>query len=142
MIQLQTEIENHRLGAFIYGFMTGLGLVLIVWGLTSIITLPSGSSALYSGIAFLGVFLFAGGSCREAYLRGSLSAQRSIRKKTPTTRTKPAVSLETTEQPQTETTAHPVHQEPTDLNSMATEQIRDYPVGTETHGAVVYEQEE
>jgi len=81
------------------------------------------------------VLLFAGSCCREAYIRGSLSTQTNNREKaTPQTRTaRPAKS---TKWSQTETTAHPVHQEP-----ITPEQIREYPIGTEIDGTSIYEQE-
>ena len=67
------QISNHRLGAFIYGFVSGVGLIMIVWGLASITTLRSTNLIMNIGLILLGVALFAGGSCREAYLRGNLS---------------------------------------------------------------------
>ena len=73
MVYLQTEVSNHRLGAFLYGFLSGLGLMLIVAGLNSIIIMHSTNLLLNLGLTFFGVALFSGGCCREAYLRGNLS---------------------------------------------------------------------
>jgi hypothetical protein len=69
---LFTDIANHRLGAFVYGFLSGVGLILIIWGVASIVLLPSRNFMLSIGLTLLGVGLFAGGSCREAYLRSDL----------------------------------------------------------------------
>ncbi len=46
---------------------------MVIWGLASITTLPSTNLMMNIGLVMLGVALFAGGSCREAYLRGNLS---------------------------------------------------------------------
>lgn len=73
------QISNHRLGAFIYGFVSGVGLIMIVWGLASITTLQSTNLIMNIGLILLGVALFAGGSCREAYLRGNLSVLSEAR---------------------------------------------------------------
>jgi hypothetical protein len=67
------QISNHRLGAFVYGFVSGVGLIMVIWGLASITTLPSTNLMMNIGLVMFGVALFAGGSCREAYLRGNLS---------------------------------------------------------------------
>ena len=142
MIHLYTEIRNHRLGAFVYGFMSGLGLIMIMWGLASVITLPTRSSNIYVGLILFGALLFAGGSCREAFLQGGLSVQPSIREKTPAPRVKPATSLKPAGRSQTGTTAQSVHQEATDLNSLTTEQIRECPVGMQTHESIVYDKEQ
>jgi hypothetical protein len=136
VIPLHTDIKNHRLGAFVYGFLSGLGLVLIIWGLASLIALPSRSSTMYIGLTMFGVLLFATGSCREAYLRGSLSLQPGTSDKN-SMRTKPAPRP--LRQPQTKATAH---NQLTELDSLTTEQIREYPVGTQTNESDVYEQEQ
>ena len=135
MTQLRPEIRNHRLGAFLYGFMGGLGLILIIWGLTSIISLPSRSTTLYLSLTLFGVLLFASSCCREAYIRGCLSVQTNFRE-TATTQTQPAESSKPTKWPRTEATVNPVHQEP-----VTTEQIREYPVGTEVEEPSAYVQE-
>jgi len=75
---LQTEVSNHRLGAFLYGFLSGLGLMLIVAGLNSIIIMHSTNLLSNLGLTFFGVALFSGGCCREAYLRGNLSRPSKI----------------------------------------------------------------
>lgn len=75
---LQTEVSNHRLGAFLYGFLSGLGLMLIVAGLNSIIMMHSTNLLLNLGLTFFGVALFSGGCCREAYLRGNLSRASKV----------------------------------------------------------------
>ncbi len=46
---------------------------MIIWGLASIAMLPSTNLIMNIGLVLFGVILFAGGSCREAYLRGNLS---------------------------------------------------------------------
>ncbi|MFQ6067963.1 MAG: hypothetical protein ACE5KD_00310 [Candidatus Bathyarchaeia archaeon] len=119
--------------------MSGLGLILIMWGLASVVALPSSSSTIYIGIILLGVILFATGSCREAYLRGSLSVQPSIYKKTPIKSRQHATTSKPADHSQI-TTTQSVHHEPTDLNQVTTEQIKEYSVGTETQEAVLYEQ--
>ena len=80
MINLPSEIENHRLGAFIYGFLSGVGIIMIIWGLASIAMLPSTHLITNIALAFFGVALFAGGSCREAYIRGNLSMSSEVYK--------------------------------------------------------------
>ena len=75
---LQTEVSNHRLGAFLYGFLSGLGLMLIIAGLNSIIIMHSTNSLSNLGLTFFGVALFSGGCCREAYLRGNLARASKV----------------------------------------------------------------
>lgn len=77
-MHLQTEIAKHRLGAFIYGFVGGLGLMLTAWGLNSIITMQSTDLLLSISLTLFGVALFSGGCCREAYLRGGLAGPSNI----------------------------------------------------------------
>jgi len=72
VIFLYTDLANHRLGAYVYGFLSGVGLMLIIWGVASIVLLPSRNFMLSIGLTLLGVGLFAGGSCREADLRSDL----------------------------------------------------------------------
>jgi hypothetical protein len=61
------------LGAYIYGFLSGVGLLMVMWGLASVAMLPSTYLLTNMGLVLFGVALFAGGACREAYLRGNLS---------------------------------------------------------------------
>ena len=68
------QISNHRMGAYVYGFLSGVGLIMIIWGLASIASLPSTNLWMNVGLVLFGVALLACGSCREAYLRGNLSA--------------------------------------------------------------------
>ena len=68
------RITDHRLGAFIYGFLVGIGLLMVIWGLASVALLPSGYLMMNIGLVLFGVTLLACGGCREAYLRGNLSA--------------------------------------------------------------------
>lgn len=79
---MSTTVKYHRLGAFIYGFLSGTGLIMIIWGLASITMLPSTNLLTNVGLTLLGVVLFACGSCREAYLRGGLmtSSESAVRK--------------------------------------------------------------
>jgi hypothetical protein len=141
MTHLHREIKNHRLGAFVYGFMSGLGLILIIWGLASIIALPSRNSLTYIGLILFGVLLFAGGSCREAYLRGSLTTELNIHGKPSIKQAPPTASSKPKTQSQKETETQPSRQETANSNSLITEQIIDHPVETETHEASVYKQE-
>ncbi len=83
VVYLQKDIANHRLGAFIYGFLGGLGLMLIVWGLNSIVLMHSVNLMINIGLTLFGVALFSGGCCREAYLRGNLSRPSGIYLRTP-----------------------------------------------------------
>lgn len=78
MVNLSTDTKNHRMGAYIYGFLSGVGLILIIWGLASITMLPSRYLMMNISLTLFGVILFACGSCREAYLRGNLSAPAKI----------------------------------------------------------------
>ena len=142
MIHLQTKIEKHRLSAFINGLLSGLGLILILWGLSSIVTLPSSSATVHVGTMLFGVFIFVGGGLREAYIWGRFSMQSSVRKKTPATRTQPVASSKPRVQPQqTRATAQVAPQEQTDQDPVTMEQITEYPVGTQTRETTVYEQE-
>lgn len=138
MIRLHTDIKNHRLGAFVYGFLSGLGLVLIIWGLASLIALPSRSAIMYIGLTMFGVLLFATGSCREAYLRGSLSLQQTASSSFPTTRGK-LTSPRTSKQLQKKAREY---EKSSELNSLTTEQIREYPFGTQTHEDDIDEHEQ
>jgi len=70
------------MGAYIYGFLSGVGLILIIWGLASITILPSRYLMMNISLTLFGVVLFACGSCREAYLRGNLSVPAKIYKNT------------------------------------------------------------
>jgi hypothetical protein len=126
VIHLQTKIEKHRLNAFINGLLSGLGLILILWGLSSIVTLPSTSVTVYIGTILFGVSIFMSGGLREAYVWGRFSMQLSIRRKTPATQTKSLIPSKPKAQPQ---------------QTMTTEQMTEYPVGTQTRGTAVYEQE-
>jgi hypothetical protein len=74
VMPLSTDVQNHRLGAYIYGFLGGMGLIMIIWGLNSIAFFPSINSVMTVGLVFFGVLCFAASSCREAYIRGNLSA--------------------------------------------------------------------
>lgn len=78
MICLSTDLVNHRLGAFIYGFLCGVGLILIIWGVASIAMLPSGTLLTSISLTLFGVALFAVGSVREAYLREMLSMESKV----------------------------------------------------------------
>lgn len=86
MLYLSTDTKNHRLGAYIYGFLSGVGLILIIWGLASIAMLPSRYLMINIGLTLFGVVLFSCGSCREAYLRGNMSVPTKIYKNTQKTR--------------------------------------------------------
>lgn len=82
VVYLSTDVKNHRMGAYIYGFLSGVGLILIIWGLASIAMLPSGHLMMNIGLTLFGVAVFACGSCREAYLRGNLSVPSKVYKHT------------------------------------------------------------
>ncbi len=73
-MMMAERISDHRLGAFIYGFVSGVGLLMIIWGLVSIAMLPSANLMMNIGLVLFGVTLLACGGCREAYLRGNLSS--------------------------------------------------------------------
>jgi len=118
VIHLSREINDHRLGAFVYGFLSGLGLILIMWGVASISWMPSRNPTMFIGIILFGVILFSVGSCREAYLRGSLSLQPSTKKTPQSTR-----------------------KETTYSSPMLKEQNQEQVLGTETREVVIYEQE-
>ncbi|UCB61265.1 MAG: hypothetical protein JSW72_04240 [Candidatus Bathyarchaeota archaeon] len=122
---MHTDIKNHRLGAFVYGFLSGLGLVLVFWGLASLIVLPSRSSTVYIGLILFGVLLFAAGTCREAYLRGSLSIQPTTTSRDYTPRAQPT-SPKTLKQSHAELT---VDEKTTQPSVLTSEQIREYPTG-------------
>jgi hypothetical protein len=70
---MPSEISNHRKGAYIYGFLSGIGLIMLAWGIVWVIGSPTRNLAAFIALTLFGVSLFAFGSCREAYLRGSLS---------------------------------------------------------------------
>ena len=67
------------MGAFVYGFLSGLGLVMVMWGVASIAVLPLRSSTASILLILLGVGFFAFGVCREAYLRGYLLDSPRVR---------------------------------------------------------------
>lgn len=118
-----------------YGFMSGFGLILIVWGLTSITSLPSGNTGLSIGFALLGVLLFAYGSCREAYLRGGISMQVK-------TRTRNAPSTRQIEQTQTEKAiSQTSRQEQSGFDGLTSEQIKGNNVGPSEQEYATSEQE-
>ena len=73
VVYMSKAIKDHRLWAFIYGFLSGSGLIMIIVGLASIIVLPSLNMMINIGLTLIGVLLFACGSCGEAYWRGSLA---------------------------------------------------------------------
>ncbi|MDH5495433.1 MAG: hypothetical protein OEY24_07020 [Candidatus Bathyarchaeota archaeon] len=79
---MSADTKSHRMGAYIYGFVSGVGLILIIWGLASIAMLPSRYLMINIGLTLFGVALFACGSCREAYLRGNLSVPLKVYKHT------------------------------------------------------------
>lgn len=69
---MSKDVSNHRLGAYVYGFLSGIGLTLLIWGFALISWFPSRNAAEFMAITLSGVFLLAFGGCREAYLRGNL----------------------------------------------------------------------
>jgi len=75
---MSKAIKEHRLGAFIHGFLSGAGLAMIICGLASIVMLPTLNLMINVGLTFIGVLLFACGSCCEAYLRGSLAVSSMV----------------------------------------------------------------
>lgn len=104
VMNLQTDIANHRMGAFIYGFLGGLGLMLIISGLNSIVMMHSTNLMINLGITMFGVALFAAGCCREAYLKGNLSGSQINYAHTQPNRSKPAnlISEQIIEKPEIE----------------------------------------
>ncbi len=70
---MSRDVSSHRLGAYLYGLLSGIGLTLLLWGVASISYFPSRNVSAFAAIILLGVSLLAFGGCREAYLRGSLS---------------------------------------------------------------------
>lgn len=142
MINLDSIIEKNRLTAFVDGFLGGLGFVLIVWGLASIITLPATSANVYIGLILLGVSMFAGGTCHQAYAWGRISVQPNLQTKVLTPQTQPVADSESTAEPLGKYVEPQVtSQEQMDLNKPTTEETIEYPVETQTHEALVYEEE-
>ena len=87
---MSRDISHHRLGAYVYGFLSGIGLTLLTWGAASISWFPSRNAAEFIAITLFGVFLLAFGGCREAYLRGSLTmanTSEAVKKKETTPQT-------------------------------------------------------
>jgi len=87
---LSKDVSHHRLGAYVYGFLSGIGLILLIWGVASISWFPSRNAIEFMAITLFGVFLLAFGGCREAYLRGSLSIPNTsgaVKKKETTAQT-------------------------------------------------------
>lgn len=68
-----SEISNHRKGAYLYGFLSGIGLTMLTWGIASVIGSSAPNLATFMALNLFGISLLAFGSCREAYLRGILS---------------------------------------------------------------------
>jgi hypothetical protein len=75
---MSKAIKDHRLGAFIHGFLSGSGLSMIIVGLASIVVLPYLSLMINIGLTTIGVLLFACGSCCEAYWRGNLAVSSRV----------------------------------------------------------------
>ncbi len=75
---MSKAIKDHRLGAFIYGFLCGSGLIMFICGLASIVVFPSLNLMINIGLTVIGALLFASGSCCEAYLRGSLAVPSRV----------------------------------------------------------------
>lgn len=87
---MSRDISHHRLGAYVYGFLSGIGLTLLIWGVALISWFPSRNAAEFMAITLFGVFLLAFGGCREAYLRGSLTianTSAAVKKKETTSQT-------------------------------------------------------
>ena len=78
VVYMSKAIKAHRLGAFIYGFLCGSGLVMVICGFASIVMLPSLNLMINVGLTVIGALLFASGSCSEAYLRGSLAVPSRV----------------------------------------------------------------
>ena len=92
VMTMPERISDHRLGAFIYGFLVGVGLLMVIWGLASVALLPSTYLIMNIGLVLFGVTLLACGGCREAYLRGNLSAipeSRNHAERNPSSRPSP-----------------------------------------------------
>jgi hypothetical protein len=78
VVYMSKSIKDHRLGAFIYGFLSGSGLSMVIVGLASIVVFPYLNLTINVGLTAIGVLLFACGSCCEAYLRGSLAVPSRV----------------------------------------------------------------
>ncbi len=138
---MQTETrKQHRLSAFVNGFLSGLGLLLIIWGLISVVSFNPRNATVYIGLILFGVLMFVSGGLREAYTWGKFSAQPNLYEKAPLTRTRPLKPSRDTGQPQqTQATSEALHQKPTTPPQVTTEQIID--PEAQAHEAVVCEQE-
>ncbi len=127
VISLSTDSEKHRLSAFINGFLSGLGLILIVWGLASLSSELSGSALLYVGLMLFGVLVFVGGGFREAYLWGRFSRQLASTGKILAKRAQPfgpSVTTKPTQKTVPDSTVGPVQVNP---NRLTEEQIMENP---------------
>lgn len=84
MIRLEREIENNRISAFVDGLFSGLGMILIIWGLASLSSLPS-NPAVSITLFLVGGSAFAIGGFREAFMWGRFSVRpfKQIRQMTP-----------------------------------------------------------
>ncbi len=101
-----------------------------MWGLSSIIALPATSASMSVSLILLGVLLFAGGSCREAYLRGGLSAESTIGEK---------ISVGSTRRTQASKSHDQVLQ--TASNPVAETQISEVAVHELNQESIVHDQE-
>lgn len=142
MVHLDIEAERHRLSAFVNGFLSGLGLILIIWGLASLVYSAARNASVYTGLILFGVAMFAGGGFREAYLWGKFSAQLGIKDKIPTKRTQPAAPSKPPEQPRKMAPNPTASQGQADPNRLTEEQIIEHPAETPAQETAHHPQEQ
>lgn len=133
---MPSRSERDRINGFINGFLSGLGMTLVVCGLASLVSTPS--VATFSiNLAILGVLALIGGVFREAYTWGRFSTRQTIYRKhsadQPHSSTSPNAAL-----PHTRTqipTKRPIN-----IGHLTPAQIKESPVGIQTKNAVAYQQ--
>lgn len=135
---MDVDVERHRLSAFTDGLLIGLGLLLVVWALSSIASLSSGNSIFCIAQILTGVLMFAAGGFREAYTWGRFSSQSEVSRQVLQRQSQSNKSSRISGMPSrtTTTTQLPVRSQ-SNLSRVTTEQIRSYPRSTQAREAVV-----
>ncbi len=138
---MDVEVERHRLSAFTDGLLIGLGLLLVIWALSSIASLSSGNSIFCIAQILTGVLMFAAGGFREAYTWGRFSSQSEVSSQVLQRQTQPnRTRISGLPSRTTTTTQVPVRSQ-SNLSRVTAEQVRSYPGSTQAREAVVLKEE-
>jgi len=141
VIHLDTEVERHRLSAFTDGLLIGLGLLLVIWALSSIASLSFGNSIFCMVQILSGVLMFAAGGFREAYAWGRFSSESDVPRQVLTRQTQSNRPLRTSGFSSQTTTTHVPARSQTNLSRVTAEQIRSYPGSTQARETAVLKED-